>query len=101
MSETVVDKLKGEGATRTQVRVRVECDYCGELATRKQTYLLLNARSNPASSAFGKDDISRCSDAEEMLCGVHNGEPPSGHSVCSIFKVERFAHMFLRWEEDR
>ena len=102
MREIVMDKLKGEDATRMQVRTRVECDYCGELATRKRTFLLTGMRRNPASSAYGRDDCSRCSDAHEFLCDGCRGKTPDGHIKCSVFKVgETLAHMFLRWEEDR
>ena len=104
--EAVLEKLKGEGDTRTEVRVRRECDYCEEFATRKRTFLLSGTRGNPASSAYGKDDCSWCEDAHEFLCHICRGEIPDGYVECSTFnlmnrngqRIDNFAHMFLRWE---
>ena len=104
MSETA---LSGEGDTKLvrRTRVRVECDSCGEPADQRHTYLLPRARANPASSAYGHDDCSWCSDHEEFTCadcrGRWNNAPNvDGYELCSTFKVgERFAHLFLRWDE--
>jgi hypothetical protein len=80
-----------------------ECVVCGEPATRRIAYLLRNARSNPASAGFGKDDISWCSDAEQFTCDEHekNRPPtPDGMEWCSTFdNGKRFAHMFFEWSE--
>lgn len=95
-------KLKGEGDTRTQVRRRRECAVCGEPATQRLTYLMDNARSNPASSAYRHDDCSWCSDAEDFSCDAHRREmeldAPEGMSWCSAFSGDRFSHMLLCWE---
>ena len=90
--------------TRTQVQVDRECDVCGKEATKKHSFLLPNARGNPASSGYGGDDISWCSDYEMFSCddcsdacryGKHK---PDGYKWCSTFPKARFAHMFKQWE---
>lgn len=75
----------------------VECEQCGEAATKKYTYLLEgNARANPASSAYGEDDCSWCSDHEEFGCDSCKVPQVDGYSLCSIFtKNNRFSHMFV------
>ena len=62
-----------EGDTRTieQVCKRRTCEKCGEQATHKLTFLLPNARTNPASKAYGRDDCSRCADAHMFVCVKH------------------------------
>ena len=70
---TIIDcteLLPGEGEVKVveRKRVRIECGNCGEPATHRHTYLLPNARSNPASKGFGGDDISWCSDHDEFVC---------------------------------
>lgn len=45
------------------------CENCGEFAIERHLLSLPNARTNPASTGYGKDDISRCSDAEAYSCG--------------------------------
>jgi hypothetical protein len=100
--------LPGEGERKivARTRIRVECDQCGEPATKRHTYLLPNARRNPASSAFGRDDCSWCSDHEVFRCNTCEPQGGSiepsveGYGWCSTFEaVPRFAHMFLRWDE--
>jgi len=96
--------LKGEGETVvvTKTRMRHECHICGEPAHFKHSFLLEGARRNPASSAYGKDDCSWCSDDELFVCKKHEKErtPPDGYSWCSTFTAsDRFAHMFLYWQE--
>lgn len=99
-----IEELKGEGDRETVVRVRKRrsCVVCGEPADARVTYLFKNARINPASSAYGHDDCSRCSDAEEFACSKHEMEvrhnPPEGTSWCSSFPAEHFPHMVLYWE---
>ena len=100
---TTAAMLPGEGETRIQVRVHRTCERCSEPAKYKQTYLLEGTRSNPASSAYGRDDCSWCSDADAFFCEEHRGlarsEMPPAYVMCSRFEAgERFAHMFLRWE---
>lgn len=98
--------LPGEGDTKTETykRVRRECDECGEPATHRITFLLENARRNPASSAYGGDDITWCSDAEAWSCDAHKDAvrraSPRGMEWCSSFPISaRLAHMFLHWQE--
>lgn len=97
--------LPGEGDRKIveRTRVRVECEQCGEGAVKKHTYLLPNARRNPASSAYGRDDCSWCSDHETFTCGSCAKPRPDGFEWCSTFSLSpentRFAHMFLRWDE--
>ena len=105
MSETL-ETLPGEGETQTVVRTRIrhECDVCGESAHYKHTYLLDGARRNPASSAYGKDDCSWCEDESRFVCVEHKNDrsAPDGYSWCSTFPAtERFAHMFLYWQENK
>lgn len=99
--------LKDEGETKVVIRTltRVGCENCGEPADQQHTYVLPNARRNPKSSAYGRDDISWCSDHEIFTCEAcraeNNGrEPPAaGYEWCSTFKSDQFAHMFLKWRE--
>ena len=105
MNKTL-DILPGEEEiqTITKKRVRRECDNCGEPAHYKYTFLLPNFRSNPASNAYGKDDCTWCSDAEQYSCRDPECQRAmsrlDGYSGCSIFPAsEGFAHMFLYWEE--
>lgn len=102
-------KLKGEGDQETiiRTRVRIDCEKCGdEPANRRHTYLLPNARRDPDSSAFGRDDCSWCSDHEVFTCAAcyPEGRHPSpvGYVWCATFPaIDRFAHMFLRYHETR
>lgn len=95
------------GDTKTIIKeyVRCECENCGEPAEFKRTYLAPNARSNPASSAYGRDDCSWCSDHDELLCAKCNAARvevavPDGYGWCSTFQNSpRFQHMFHRWAE--
>jgi hypothetical protein len=94
--------LPGEGDTKLveRTRVRIECEQCGEPATKKHTYLLPGARRNPASSAYGRDDCSWCSDHEAFTCDDCRQPRPDGYEWCSTFSARpSFAHMFLRWSE--
>jgi hypothetical protein len=106
MSEPFTIPGEGEAKLVERTRVRIECVGCGEPATRRHTYLLPNARGNPASSAYGKDDCSWCSDHEVFTCAdCHGGRAPTveGYGWCSTFTLQpgssRFAHMFLTWVE--
>ncbi len=105
-------KLKGEGETETIIRTRVrrDCDNCSAPATQKRTYLNdgpTGARSNPASSAYNHDDCTWCSDYDLYVCddcvpADYEIEVPEGYGSCSTFKLsEQFAHMFLRWNEQK
>jgi len=96
--------LPGEGERRVQIRRRRDCDWCGEPATKRVTFLLKNARGNPASSAYRHDDCSWCSDAEAFSCDECQREAerkaPDGMSWCATFSAaERYPHMLLYWDE--
>ena len=102
--DKTLDLLPGQGdvKTTTQKRVRRICDICGEDAHYKHTWLLKGTRSNPASKAYGRDDCTWCEDDCTFTCREckNKARPPEGYVTCSIFSaVERFAHMFLYWEE--
>lgn len=95
---------EGEVKLIKKTCVRHECEECGEQATRKLTYLLDGSRSNPASSAYGKDDCSWCSDAESFGCEAHADkiwhDPPRGMKYCAKFDLAKFPHMGLYWKEE-
>lgn len=100
--DATLDDLPGEGEieTITRKRVRICCDECGELAHYKQTYLLPNARSNRASSAYGRDDCTWCSDGHYYVCKTCKAPwEHDGMTQCSTFPaLAKFAHMFLEWK---
>jgi hypothetical protein len=88
--QKIIIKTKGER----------ECDECAEPATRRCTFLMPHYRSNPASSGYGKDDCSYCSDAEVFVCDTCKPETPSGMcSEYSTFYKKRFPHLFVVWRE--
>ena len=104
----VLDSLgsqDGEGTTRVQVqeRMRKGCANCAEPAIYRYTFLLENFRQNPASSAYRRDDCSRCCDMEIFACGDEACKPktPEGHdrgySKHTLGTGNR--HMFLEWVE--
>lgn len=100
MNIETLDVLPGEGEekTVTSVHVREECGQCGEPAHFKHSYLLDGARSNRASSAYGRDDCSWCSDRDEFTCKECKKPSLDGYGWCATFPaIERFKHMFLRW----
>ena len=101
MNDTETIRLKGEGDIRTRIdrRARITCEECGELAVYKHSFLLEGMRSNPASSAFRKDDCSWCSDVDVFTCKECRPTLPDGCDPrSSRFEIgERFAHMFLEW----
>ncbi len=102
--EEVLDVLPGEGKikTVTSEQVRIGCDECGEPAYYKHSYLLLNARNNLASSGYGKDDISWCSDKETYTCKECKKPVIDGYNWGATYTAsKRFAHMFLEWKEKK
>lgn len=104
--DATLDVLPGEGEVQTmrRTRVRQTCDVCGEPAHYKHTFLMHNARRNPDSAAYGRDDCSWCEDDCRFVCREHQNDrdAPQGMSWCSTFPAsEGFAHMFLYWEEER
>lgn len=95
---------KGEGDLRTQVRVRRQCDLCIKLAEYLIAFVLEGARTNPASSAYGKDDITWCSDREAFACEEHRDglqRPPGGFMWGATFSGTRYPHMLLRWSNNK
>ena len=101
-----LEVLPGEGdvQTITRRRVREVCRECDEPAHYKVSFLLNGYRNNPASTAYGRDDCSWCEDDHCFACREHKDEvrrhPPNGYCGASTYPAtERFAHMFLRWEE--
>jgi hypothetical protein len=102
MKTETLDVLPGEGVEKIvrSIQCRHECCECGEPAHFKHSYLLPNARSNPASSAYRGDDVSWCSDHDEFTCREHKQPSVDGYSWCATFgATARFAHMFLYWHE--
>lgn len=94
------------GQTRTikQRYKRKGCEFCEEPATHKLTFLLPNARANPASSAYCHDDCSWCSDKAVFVCDEHERDSQKiandlGMGWCASFPYERFKHMFEYWED--
>ena len=77
-----------------------ECDYCDAEATQQLTFVLPNARTNPASTGYGRDDISWCSDAKAFVCEDcarrrHEIGRELGMEWCASFQNgERFGHLF-------
>lgn len=81
-----------------------ECDQCGEPAKYQQTYLLKGTRSNPNSSAYGRDDCSHCSDSEIFVCEEHKDwawhNPPDGYVDCARISLnEHYKHLGQYWEK--
>ena len=75
-----------------------ECQECGLPASFRITFLASgNCRGNPASSAYGRDDCSWCSDAESYACKKHEraveANAPDGMSGCATFPLKRYKHM--------
>lgn len=94
--------LKGEGETKVVVRrnERRDCDNCGEPATRLLTFLMPDARRNPASKAYGRDDCSWCSDYDAYACDACAATGvPEGYGSCATFPLKNFPHMGLKWRD--
>jgi len=96
--------LKGEGEVQyiKRTRVRRECNECGEPADYRHTFLLDGARRNPASSAYGKDDCSWCSDAETWSCAPHRDtrNAPDGYGWCGTFTLAKMPHLGLYYRDE-
>ncbi len=93
----------GDIRTTVEELVRRECSACGEPATCQVGYILANARTNPASKGYGRDDISWCSDDETWSCEAckwrAEHEAPDGYEWCSTFPGDKFPHMVTHWEK--
>ena len=93
---------EGDKLMVTSVRRRHECFICGEDATKRHTYLLPRARSNPKSAGYGKDDISRCEDHVEFTCDFHPMFEVDGYEWCGTYTYKKgngYDHMFFYWKE--
>lgn len=88
--------------TTIQHQERHRCESCGSIAEFLRTYLYENYRTNPASSAFGRDDCSRCSDVKVFVCrDCRPATPPGCDPGYSQFEASaKFAHMFVYWYTD-
>lgn len=97
--------LKGEGEMKftLQKRVRRECDNCGEPATKRFSFCYINGRRNPASSMYGRDDCTWCSDAEAYSCNECEKEvkrvccPDGMDWGGTVTAGSNLDHMFLHW----
>ena len=104
--DKTLDTLPGQDEVQIvkRVKLRRECEECGENAHYKHTWLLKGTRSNPQSKAYGRDDCSWCEDECTYACQecTNKIRPPDGYVTCSIFPAsERFAHMFLYWKAEK
>ena len=96
---------EGETKLIKKICISKKCENCGERATKQITFLIEgNARKNPASSAYGKDDCRWRSDAKGFSCEgcveTMKNNPPRNMSWCATFSREKFEHMFLEWKEE-
>ena len=79
-----------------------ECEECGEPAVYKATFLLPNCRTNPASSAYRRNDCTHCSDGHIFVCEEHEHScSMAGLEPCSWFPLSRFPHMGWFKTEDK
>ena len=96
--------LKGEGDVQyiKRTRCRKECEVCGEAADYKRGFSLHNARNNPASSGYGKDDISWFTDGEAFLCETHKMAflAPTGYENAGLWTLSYYPHMGLYWRDE-
>lgn len=99
--------ITGEGDIKVVIkrRVRRDCDNCGEPAMKEINYCYVNGRRNPASSMYGRDDCTYCSDAKAYACEACERQVqrvccPDGMGWSSTFTCnDRNAHRFLYWSE--
>lgn len=99
------EKLPGEGKVVfvKKTRKRFACEECGEPATKKHTFLLQGTRSNPASSAYGRNDCTFCEDTRRFVCEKHNSMWPKldGYEWCGTYSVGKtYASTFMYWDEE-
>lgn len=92
----------GERRTTTEEYRRRECYNCGEPATIRHGFLFHDYRRNPASTAFGRNDCSYCTDAERYACGACDRTvrcPPRGMEWASstLHKPTLNDHLFHEW----
>jgi len=97
----------GEVRIKVERYQRRECDDCREPAEYRFTFLLERFRSNPASSAYGRDDCSYCSDlavfkCEECMDGQKWLPDPDGYTASSRAKfadMKGRQRIFMEWAE--
>jgi hypothetical protein len=89
----------GDTQIITKTYMRHKCECCGEPAIRRHAFLLQNARSNPASAGYGKDDISWCADEEAFICNTCPEPKRAGMEWTASFSSARFDHMLHFWHE--
>lgn len=103
---TAFDRLPGEGDTKVAIetRTRRDCDNCGEPATKRIAFCFENGRRNPASSMYGRDDCTYCSDSDAYACTACEREVrraccPNGMEWASTMTCATSnAHLFLFWQ---
>lgn len=94
----------GDIKTTVEQLVEHECLVCEKPAEYQLTFLLPNARTNPDSAAYGKDDASWCSDHSEYACEDHkqvvrsNTESTRKMEWCSTFPRVGYPHLFTQWK---
>ena len=89
--------IPGSIRTMRHIYARHECENCGEPATKCHAFILPNARHNPASSGYGKDDISWCSDAEAFSCDKCPEPRVDGMRWGASWGGPRYDHMLHFW----
>ena len=99
---TIITRV-GQTETNTKVARWHECEECERPAKYRLTFLLSGARRNPASSAYGRDDCSHCSDLDMYACGQHSrtnrDNPPSGYVWCAEITLKAHRSMGFYWQE--
>ncbi|HDY88492.1 MAG TPA: hypothetical protein ENH82_10345 [bacterium] len=92
----------GDTKTETFIRKWHECQFCELPARYRIGFTLPNARSNPASSGYGKDDISWCSDDQMYACEEHKKQIEHCHDTmiwCSTIQLKGYKHMGFYWDK--
>lgn len=106
MTESI-GTLPGEGEIKVVIKTRMrrECESCGELATKKHEFCYINGRRNPASSMYGRDDCTFCSDHDAYACEdcsrevERDGCPDGMNWAGTRTATPRNAFAFLYWSE--
>lgn len=100
----MLDRI-GDTKTEKYVRCWHECQLCKLPARYSIAFILPNARSNPASTAYGRDDISWCSDDELFACKEHLRDVETISEImnkpmkwCATFTLKSYKHMGFYWD---
>ncbi len=92
----------GDVEVTKKIRQWHGCNECGYPAKFRMTFLLEGFRHNPASSGYGRDDCSWCSDLDVYTCAAHKREleqtPPGYSHGTTTFPLKKFKHMGFYWE---